>query len=534
MSAVVDEKRGRLRFSSTFPVAALVLGLVLLAVGVGVLVPALAVGPWSEDAVDVEVGPEVPVTSMDQGLTPANNSPTIVVDPTEPRFVVLANRLDSPDFNCALQLSGNGGQSWAPVSPVPELPLGADKCYAPEVDFDRAGVLYYMFIGLTGIGNEPMGAFLTTSHDRGRTFTTPRQILGPGNFGVRMAINRDWGARGRIHFVWLHATSDPPLGGFGDTGNPILAAYSDDGGVTLSEPLQLSGAGRERVVAPALALGPDNAVHVAYYDLGADARDYHGLEGPTWEGTWSLLVSASTDGGMTFGPERVADDLISPSGRVMLIFTMPPPSLVASRNRTCLAWTDARYGDADALLRCSDDAGVSWFPPHRLNDDPLGNGRSQYQPRLDLSSDGRLDAVFYDRREDPSNERYHVYFTYSLDSGQHFARNIKLTHDSSDSQIGPAYAVVSAQGQIEFGSRMGLSSRPEGALVAWTDTRNSRAATAGQDIFSNKVRVNSRGSASTPKYLLGVSFLVGGLVSIALTFAWRRRITTGSAMEHRL
>lgn len=39
---------------------------------------------------------------MDQGVGASNNSPVIVAGPTEPRLVVLANRLDVPDFSCAL------------------------------------------------------------------------------------------------------------------------------------------------------------------------------------------------------------------------------------------------------------------------------------------------------------------------------------------------------------------------------------------------------------------------------------------------
>ena len=88
------------------------------------------------------LGTEVPVTAMDRTREPANNSPLLVADPSEPRFVALANRMDAPDFSCALQLSGDGGRGWAPADPVPKLPRGADKCYAPEGAFDRGGVLY--------------------------------------------------------------------------------------------------------------------------------------------------------------------------------------------------------------------------------------------------------------------------------------------------------------------------------------------------------------------------------------------------------
>lgn len=100
---------------------------------------------------------DVPATPMDESFKPANNSPTLVADPSDGRFVVEANRLDGPDFSCALQVSGDGGASWIGTRPMTKLPPGADKCYAPEAAFDRTGRLFYLFVGLAGKGNQPHG-----------------------------------------------------------------------------------------------------------------------------------------------------------------------------------------------------------------------------------------------------------------------------------------------------------------------------------------------------------------------------------------
>lgn len=464
---------------------------------------------------------EVPVTPMNQGVGVANNSPSLAADPTDRRFVALANRLDAPDFSCALQLSGDGGRGWVSAMPVPTLPPGADKCYAPEVAFDREGVLYYLFVGLQGTGNEPMGAFLTTSADRGQTFTPPERVLGPLNFAVRMAIDPSTGAKGRLHLVWIHATSDPPLGGFGPPPNPILTAHSDDGGKTFSEPVMVSDPNRELVVAPALALGADRHVHVAYYDLGDDVRDYKGLEGPVWEGTWTLIIASSADGGQKFGPGAVVDDAILPSERVMLVFTMPPPALVAG-SAVCLAWTDSREGDPDAVLRCSEDHGRTWDRLRRLNDDLAGNGRSQYVPHLSMS-DERLDVIFYDRRNDPESLRTDVYYTYSADSGTTFAPNLRVTQRTSDPRIGQQYVGAAAEGQVEFGSRLALLSLRDEALMAWTDTRNSRRGSTGQDLFATKVVLPGDGGQGGPAQAAGALLLGGGLLTLVVVALRRAR-----------
>lgn len=467
---------------------------------------------------------ETPVTATHQTMGPANNSPALAADPNDARFVVMANRLDAPDFSCALHLSGDGGRGWVPAIPVPDLPEGAEKCYAPEVAFDRRGVLYYLFVGLAGPGNEPMGVFLTSSSDRGRTFSPPHQLLGPHNFAVRMAVDQQHATVGRIHLVWIKATSDPPLGGFGPPPNPILAAHSDDGGKTFSEPVQISDPNRERVVAPALALGSDGSVHVAYYDLGGDALDYQGLEGPVWEGHWSVVLATSTDKGRTFDRGVVIDDDVVPPERVMLVFTMSPPALAVHEHRICIGWPDARKGDPDILARCSTDDPRAWAPAVRINDDRIGNGISQLLPRLDFAPSGRIDALFYDRRVESGNFANDAYFSYSTDGGHTWAANLRLSRYGSDSRIGQEYVHGSAQGLVEFGTRLGLLSRERSTLAAWSDTRNSLPETTTQDIFTTVVTLPDPRATDGLSPLPMIAAVAGGGVILGV-FVWcmRRR-----------
>ncbi|MGH2810798.1 MAG: sialidase family protein, partial [Actinomycetota bacterium] len=411
--------------------------------------------------------PPSPATGTSQEAGPANNSPRLEADPTDGRFVALATRLDAPDYNCGLQVSGDGGNSWTPAEPVPRLPRGAEKCYAPEIDFDAQGRLYFLFVGLAGPGNQPMGVFLTSSTDRARSFSPPRKVLGALNFGVRMAVHRSSGPIGRIHLVWLHATSDPGLGSFGTPPNPVMASHSDDGGKSFSRPVQVSDPVRARVAAPTLSVGEKGLVHVGYFDLGDDAIDYQGLEGPTYEGKWSLIVTTSADRGGHFSRGRVVDGSIMPGGRVMLIFTMPPASLASWKDSVCASWTDARFGDDDALLRCSTDGGRHWGPVVRLNRDHKGNGASQYLPKIAFSPSGRLDAVYFDRILDPSNLSATVTLSSSADS---FTRPVRLNRKPSNIRIGQRYEGKAAAGLVEFGARLGLLSSRDSVLAAWPDT----------------------------------------------------------------
>ncbi len=472
------------------------------------------------------VSPEAPATSNSLAATRAQNSPMVAVDPADDRFVALANRIDAPVFGCSLQISGDSGASWIGAEPVPELPAGAEKCYSPEIVFDRDGRLYYLFVGLAGPGNSPTGVYLTTSDDRARSFSTPRRLLGPGNYQVRLAIDRDRGSRGRLYLVWLQTAVPPPTGGLPPTDNPIVAAYSDDGGETLSEPVRVSDPERPRVVGPSAVVAPDGTLHVSYFDLADDIRDYQGLPGPPFEGEWAILATSSTDRGRTFGSSVVVDDEVRPRDRVILIFTMPPPALGVSHDgRLHVAWEDAREGDSDVLLRSSSDGGRTWAGPLRLNDDPAGNGATQYLPHLGVAPDGRVDVIFYDRRRDPDDLFNDTYYTYSTDGGHSFAANVRLTDEGGTSRSGQRYLIPSSRKRNDIGSRLAVSSGDDRTIAAWADTRNA-AISPYQDVFTAVIDHDE--GASTLLASTGTGLVLAGIAGAGLVIRFRRRRTSSA------
>lgn len=469
---------------------------------------------------------EVPVTAMNRSVGWANNSPELAADPDDEEVLALANRVDAPDFSCRLHVSGDAGRSWVPVDPVDALPVGADKCYAPNVVFGPDGTLYFLFAGLAGAGNEPMGVFLTTSQDRGQSFSEPTQVLGELKFGADMAVDPAVGSRGRLHFAWVEATSDPGLGSFGPPPNPVMAAYSDDGGQTLSEPVQVSGE-LQRVVGPAVTVGPEGGVHVAFYDLGEDARDYQGLEGPTWEGPWELVVTSSENRGDSFEPgEAVAQ--VTPHERIMVIFTTPPPAVAAGPDgEVCVGWADARHGDADVLVRCTTPDGRSWREVAQVNDDPRGNGVVQKLPALAVAPNGRVDAVFYDQRRISEQTVYQdVFYAASTDGGASFGANTRVSDQPSFIQIGPRYpALASAAGQVDFGGRLALHVLTDRVIAAWADTRNSRPPSTAQDVIAATLTGLPGGAVGLPLPWAtgGLAVAVAGAVALGGLIRRRRR-----------
>lgn len=414
---------------------------------------------------------EAPITATDLRWPTANNSPMLVSDPSDENYIVATYRRDAPAFGCGLALSSDRGGSWISHNPLPTLPDLVEACYSPEVAFDRKNTLHLLFIGLAGRGNEPIGVYITSSMDRGRTFSEPRQVLGPERYQARLAIDQSIGERGRLHVVWLDVAEDSPLGGLPDRGSPILAMYSDDGGHSFSSPTRVSRPTEKRIVAPAVAIEDGVGVHVVYYDLLEDARDYRGLEGPVWEGSWALIVSSSSSMGEGFDRHVTVTADIVPPGRVMLIFTMPPPTIGVASGKIYVGWTDARFGDPDILVAKMTSPG-SFSPPVKVNDDSEAGGRAQWLPQLKAREDGSLHVVFLDSRYHETDRFYDAMYA-SLDEGLRVTNTVRLTSRPSRTEVGQRYAVPSAAGLFDLGSRLAIFLHSRGVLMAWVDTRNT-------------------------------------------------------------
>lgn len=412
----------------------------------------------------------------------AHNSPTLVRNPTDPANLVVASRIDTPRFLCAVHVSSDGGVSWTAARiPVPE---GAEqaRCYAPDAAFGPDGTLHLSFVTLTGAGNTPDALWVTRSEDGGASLATPERVAGPLAFQVRLVT--DPTDADRLWLTWVQADA-VAIGAFPEPGQPVVAARSDDGGRTWQEPVQVSHVDRQRVVAPVPAVAGDGTLTVAYLDLGDDRLDYHGAHrgrgGPPYPGQWWLVVARSDDG-RDF-QEAVVDELV-PTER-FVVFLPPFPAIVAADGTVYVAFHDGRGGDPDVWLWRSDDGGRTWSVAVRVNDTPLGDGTTQRLPVLSVGDGGRLDTAYYDRRGNPQDVLTGVSFQTSVDGGRSFSPRVELADEQFDTRIGPG----SERGMADLGSRIALTSTADRAMAVWTDTRGSTLAAGAQDLVRTVVEV---------------------------------------------
>jgi hypothetical protein len=248
---------------------------------------------------------------------------------------------------------------------------------------------------------------------------------------------------------------------------------------------------------------------VLYEDFKGDQRDFQNLPGPHWDQPFALVVTRPV-GASAFAKGVQLEAGVLPDQR-FLVYTPEFPSIAAGPGDTLyVAWADARNGDEDVFLRRSADGGATWSPAVRVNDNPKGDGTSQYLPQVNVAPDGRVDVLFFDRRRDPAhNILMDATLVTSSDGGRSF-QNTRLSSQSFDSRVGSS---AGPQLPIDFGSRLALASTNGRSLAAWTDTRLGSAASGRQDIFAATYRVSGAAGAITHVAVIVV------LALLALVFA---------------
>lgn len=511
--------RGRRRLE---PFWGLVAGLVAVGLGLWVM------GAAAPEASSKVLGANVGVNNGAGDLTDiaSHNSPGIARNPVQPSDFAVANRVDTPTFSCGLHLSFDAGATWADAElPFPAGEEAPPRCFVPDPAYGPDGTLFVSFSTLTGAGNRPNALWVVSSTDGGRSFSTPMRALGPLAFQPRLVA--DPSTVGRLYLTWLQAAETVNLG-FAGAGNPINVARSDDGGRTWSEPTPIHAASRQRVVAPSPAVGKGGALYVSFLDLADDRLDYNGAHegkgGEPYDGAWQLVVSRSTDKGVSWD-ETVVDDGVAPAERIVA-FLPASPSIAADRRdgRVYVAFSDARQGDADVWLWRSGDGGVSFSAAERVNDTARQDGRSQYLPAVGVAANGRVDVVYYDRRGDPENAFNQVSLQSSFDDGASFNESVRLSEAAFDAGIG-----WGSESQLpDLGSRLALQSEDDGALAVWTDTRAGTLASNKQDLARAIVAIAPASGMGPVLKVVGVVAVLVAL-GVLLMRAGRRRPKAAAA-----
>lgn len=379
----------------------------------------------------------------------------IAIDPTDPNHLIGGSNSISSDGAMRVYESFDGGQTWTnsklPLAAAPVNGFTSD----PAVTFDKKGNAYYSFLGIDSQGNQT--SLVNLVKPKGTTqwggMTTVPNVNADKNFMTSDMTNGP--NSGNVYIAWDNNNAD--------NSQQVRLATSSDQGKTWST-TKVNNQGTT-VIGSDPKVGPNGEVYVAW----ANYKDH------------TININKSTDGGKTFSPtDTQIHQWTAPTGSGLDVKIPADPQ----RGVTTFPSIDVdrsggpnngtvycAYMDGDntngyhVLVQSSKDGGKTWAAPKQV-DDPSGNtpGRhDHFMPRLAVDqSDGSVNVVWYDTRNDASNKKADVYYSRSTDGGQSFEANTRVSSQSSDETGGNAAPGVAGNGaEVErAGNRGGVYARP--------------------------------------------------------------------------
>jgi len=254
----------------------------------------------------------------------------------------------------------------------------------------------------------------------------------------------------RIYLSWTYFDtwgSSNPL-----DSSCIYLSWTGDGGESWNEPVRISDQKGN-------AQGGNYSMHGSYPATGSNGEVYI-----CWWGPDGLMFDRSLDQGITW----LNEDINVTNQHVNWIYNIPGVQLGVSfpiiacdrsggsnNGNIYICWADQRngYNDTDVFMVKSEDGGLSWSIPTRINDDPPD--RHQFFPFLTVDQvNGKVWLVFFDRRNH-SDTNTDVYMAVSEDGGENFTN-----FEVSETPFVP-YSTV------WFGHYIGLAAEDDLVIPVW-------------------------------------------------------------------
>ena len=330
----------------------------------------------------------------------------LAASPRDDRVLVAASIAFGKTDGVPLYASRDGGRTWRrgiDRSGKPFLLPGLD----PAVSFDDEGTAYALSMGrVLGVSK---------SSDGGVTWDPPAVV--PGD-----AWDRPWIANGGDGPVYV--AGKLPVSVFGHLASDILGVSSStDRGASFSFPrLLLPAPDKEIVNLPSdLIVLPDGRVM-----LGLQLFPVEAIRESPLQGYYGTIVSS--DHGRSFGLPRPGPSFhtFGHAWEGKSLFGLGGARLAldgskgARAGRLYMTWLDASEGFYRVFAAASADSGEHWSAPVAV--DANGSETDASIPAIAVDGAGVVGVAWYDRRADPTNGCYQLYFAASKDGGATFDR----------------------------------------------------------------------------------------------------------------
>jgi len=340
----------------------------------------------------------------------------IAVNPNNPNILLggsnAANNSSTVSYvNQGYYVTTNGGQSWYGSDSLPGIPSGYYRS-DPVVAFDQYGNMYFNTLEYSS----SEGDLVTLkSTNNGLTWPIKAAVPNPGpdedKNWVAIDVNPASPYYGYIYTAYTEFGSTDP------NYRKLEFSRSTDGGLTFSNPVNMSGTAGYLHQGVNLAVGTNGDVVAAFTHY------------PTSTLTTSHVTFAkSTNGGQAWTQTFVVQNIndirgnLTKGGNSIRVNSFPYIAVDHSYGPR-RGWIYITYAarpaagqPPDVYLVKSTDFGATWSAPVKVNSEPAN--RDQWFPAIAVDpADGSVNIVYYDSRNYPSNDSTEVYLSRSLDGG---------------------------------------------------------------------------------------------------------------------
>jgi hypothetical protein len=390
----------------------------------------------------ITVGPNVDINRQ----TGYQAEEAVGIDPTNPsRLFAWSNDLNSRN---SAAFSLDGGQTWTSRFTGSDgwPTLGGD----PTCSFDAFGNL------LAASFNSSFSSILVrNSTNAGQTFGTgvatftgsfdqPTIKCGPGPVAGQQA-------------VWITYNS----------------------GSEIARGAAITGLGAVGAFGPAITLPSSSGGNFGDVAIGPGGKVAACVQNPSGGSGLSSIQTSVNTTGSTSGSFTLKTSVSTNVGGFRPIPAQPSRTVDAEaglaydnsngphRGRLYMVYTDApttSSNDLNIFTRFSDDDGTTWSSPLRVNDDAGTNSQFFSKIALDPTT-GNIAVSWYDCRNSPSNNRVELWSAISINGGQSFLPNVKVSAGSTSG--------VGLGSGNELGDYIGLDFYGNVAYPSWADNSNS-------------------------------------------------------------
>ena len=405
-----------------------------------------------------------PDVAVSTNSTQSENS--IIIDPNDNMIALNSNNSGGPNGNPPFYGANDlytfdGGETFDGENGG----AGGNNSGDPAACIGTDGRWYVGYIKNSGQG-------VAHSDDQGQTWTHVQVTPNPGDLADKNHLWLDNKIGSPYENNLYNSWTD-----FGGTyNNEIVLKNSTDRGVTWSNKKVISldvnaGSHNQGVN---IHTGPNGEVYAIWAIYDGWPQDEK-----------ALGFAKSLDGGETWTPSvRIIGNIrgIRSSGvpQNMRVAAFPSMTVDISNGPNSgniyVVWTNTGVpgintgNDRDIYLIKSEDEGETWSEPIRVNQDPIGQGKTHYMPWIACdASNGILSVIFYDNRN-TNNNQAEAWVATSNTAGE-------LWEDFVVSDVSFTPSPIPGMATGYMGDYLGITALNGLVYPCWTDNRSGPAMT---------------------------------------------------------